>query len=122
MENIHDLDQDQIYNLKDMLTSWNIDDIRIALTLLNNANFENPEITQQVNYLMNECPGLRFAVFSNIEGGHRVRFHYEDKRQDKGREQLLYVDDESTSESLNYSPYPYPLNKMKINNGRETNY
>jgi hypothetical protein len=113
MENIHDLDQDQLYNLKNMLTSWNVDDIRIALTLLNNANFENSNITKQVNYLMNECPGLRFAVFSNIEGGHRVRFHFEDKRQNMSREQSLYVDDESTSESLNYSPYPHPLDKLK---------
>ena len=120
MENIHDLDQDQIYNLKDMLTSWDVDNIRIALTLLNNANFENPSITQQVNYLMNECPGLRFAVFSNIDGGHRVRFHYEEKRLDKTREQNLYVDDES--ETMSYTPLPYPWDKMKINNGRETNY
>jgi hypothetical protein len=120
MENIHDLDQDQLYNLKNMLTSWNVDDIRIALTLLNNANFENSNITQQVNYLMNECPGLRFAVFSNIEGGHRVRFHFEDKRQNMSREQSLYVDDES--ETMSYTPLPYPWDKMKINNGRETNY
>ena len=120
MENIHDLDQDQLYNLKDMLTSWNVDDIRMALTLLNNANFENPTITQQVNYLMNECPGLRFAVVSNIEGGHRVRFHYEEKKLDKTREQNLYVDDES--ETMSYTPLPYPWDKMKINNGRETNY
>jgi hypothetical protein len=120
MENIHDLDQDQIYNLKDMLTSWDVDNIRIALTLLNNANFENPSITQQINYLMNECPGLRFAVYSNVEGGQRVRFHYDEKRLDKTREYNLYVDDELTS--MNYNPLPYPYDKMKINNGRETNY
>ena len=120
MENIHDLDQDQIHNLKNMLTSWDVDNIRIALTLLNNANFENPAITQQINYLMNECPGLRFAVFSNIEGGQRVRSHYEEKRADKTREHNLYVDDELTS--MNYTPIAYPWDKMKINNGRETNY
>ena len=111
MENIHDLDQDQIHNLKDMLTSWNVDDIRMALTLLNNANFENPDIAQQVNYLMNECPGLRFAMFSNIEGGQRVRFHYEEKRLDKTREQNLYVDDDS--DIMSYNPLPYPWDKMK---------
>ena len=120
MENIHDLDQDQIHNLKDMLTSWNVDDIRMALTLLNNANFENPDITQQVNYLMNECPGLRFAMYSNIEGSQRVRFHYDGKRADKTREYNLYVDDELTS--MNYNPIPYPWDKIKINNGGETNY
>jgi len=119
MENIHDLDQNQLYNLKDMLTSWNVDDIRIALTLLNNANFENPSITQQVNYLMNKCPGLKFAVFSNIDGGHRVRFHYEEKRLDKTREQNLYVDDES--ETMSYTPLPYPWDKMKINCGNKLN-
>jgi hypothetical protein len=120
MENIHDLDQDQIHNLKDMLTSWNVDDIRIALTLLNNANFENPSITQQINYLMNECPGLRFSMFSNIKGDQRVRFHYEEKRLDKTREQNLYVDDES--DIMSYNPLPYPWDKIKINNGGETNY
>ena len=113
MENIHDLDQDQIHNLKNMLTSWNVDDIRIALALLNNANFENPSITQQINYLMNECPGLRFAMFSNIDGGQRVRFHYEEKRLDRTRtrERNLYVDDES--ETMSYTPLPYPWDKMK---------
>jgi hypothetical protein len=120
MENIHDLDQDQIYNLKDMLTSWDVDNIRIALTLLNNANFENPSITQQVNYLMNECPGLRFSMFSNIKGDQRVRFHYEEKRLDKTREQNLYVDDDS--DIMSYNPLPYPWDKIKINNGGETNY
>jgi hypothetical protein len=24
--------------------------------------------------------------------------------------------------SMNYNPIPYPYDKMKINNGRETNY
>jgi hypothetical protein len=120
MENIHDLDQDQLYNLKDMLASRNVDDIRIALTLLNNANFENPSITQQVNYLMNECPGLRFSMFSNIKGDQRVRFHYEEKRLDKTREQNLYVDDDS--DIMSYNPLPYPWDKIKINNGGETNY
>jgi len=121
MENIHDLDQDQIYNLKNMLTSWDVDNIRIALTLLNNANFQNPAIAQQVGYLMSACPGLRFAVFRNsIDGSDRIRFHYEEKRLDKTREQNLYVDDELTS--MNYNPIPYPWDKIKINNGGETNY
>jgi hypothetical protein len=69
---------------------------------------------------MNECPGLRFSMFSNIKGDQRVRFHYEEKRLDKTREQNLYVDDDS--DIMSYNPLPYPWDKIKINNGGETNY
>ena len=118
MENIHDLDSDQIENIKNMLNSWDVDNIRMALTLLNNANFNNSEISNQINYLMSKCSGLRFAVFSNIhDEGMRVRFHFEDKNIDTPsfREKSLYVDDETSSESVSWVPAPYPWNEIKIN-------
>jgi len=117
MENIHDLDSDQIENIKNMLNSWDVDNIRMALILLNNANFNNPTISQQVNYLMSKCSGLRFAVFSNIhDEGMRVRFHFEDKNIDAPsfREKSLYVDDESSSESVNYVPLAHPWGNVKL--------
>ena len=117
MENIHDLDRDQIENIKNMLNSWDVDNIRIALTLLNNANFNNSDISQQINYLMSNCSGLRFAVYSNIhDGSFRIRFHFEDKTIDAPsfREKSLYVDDETTSESVSYVPAPIDYNNIKI--------
>ena len=117
MENIHDLDDDQIISIKNMLNSWEVDNIRIALTLLNNANFNNPDISPQINHLMSECPGLRFAVYSNIhDAGFRIRFHFEDKRLDPSsfQERSLFVDDETTSESVSYIPVPIDYNNIKM--------
>ena len=56
MENIHTIDSDIIETLVNMFNSDDEDNIRLGLTILNNADFNDDKIMKYVNLLLE--PGL----------------------------------------------------------------
>lgn len=109
MENIHVLDNDTIESLKNMLNSTDNSSVKMALTILNNADFTDSKIIECVNELNNECTGLHFALFQNKKGNIRARFHYIYFYLNRP----FMIDDDSTLDNDEWEPYePYSdLNK-----------
>ena len=102
MENIHTLDSETVESLINMINSDNNDNVRVALTILNNADFTDSKIVEAVNELQNECTGLHFALFQNKKGDIRARFNYVyfyDNRP-------IIIDDESSFDD-DHEWFPY---------------
>ena len=115
MENIHELDEEQVINIKNMLNSWDTNNIKLALNILNNANFKTKEVVNIINYLTTECDGLKFAVLQNVPDDNlRLRFHFQGGRATANGREELFIDDETTSETYEFKPFPYPDHKIII--------
>jgi hypothetical protein len=109
MENIHDLDQETISSLIDMFNSEDIDNIRMGLAILNNADFTDINIAEFVNQLNNKCWGLHFALFMNNKNEIRARFTYIIVTSNiMVSEKYIIVEDSSDFDSGEWFPYdPY---------------
>jgi len=110
MENIHKIDSETIESLINMFNSGDSDNIRLGLSILNNADFNDNEIVGYVNELYNECSGLFFALFKNKKGDIRARFAYMGQKDNR---QTYIIDDQSTLDNDEWTPYEphYDLNK-----------
>lgn len=103
MENIHTLDSETVKSLIDMLNSNDPENIRLGLSILNNADFTSNKIVEYVNELNNECSGLFFALFQNKKGDIRARFAYIGHSNDK---KTYMIDDQSTlDDNEGWIPY-----------------
>lgn len=102
MENIHVLDNEIIESLINMFNSDDEDSIRMALTILNNADFTDSKIVEFVNEMNNECTGLHFALFQNKKGDIRARFAYVWFMNNK---KMYMIDDESTLDNDEWLPF-----------------
>ena len=103
MENIHILDTENVESLINMFNSEEEDNIRIALSILNNADFTDKNIPELVGKLTNECNGLYFALFQNKNGDIRTRFHYVLVMSNANRYNL--IDDDSSLDDDGWFPY-----------------
>ena len=54
MENIHELDENMVESLMNMFNSEDEESIKMGLTILNNADFENPKIVEYINEIHNK--------------------------------------------------------------------
>jgi hypothetical protein len=102
MENIHKLDSETVESLINMLNSSDSENIRLGLSILNNADFNDNKIVEIVNELYNECSGLFFALFKNKKGDIRARFAYIGHNNSK---QTYIIDDQSTLDNDEWEPY-----------------
>jgi hypothetical protein len=102
MENIHELDSETVESLINMLNSNDPENIRMGLTILNNADFNNNKIVETVNELYDECPGLFFALFKNKKGDVRARFAWIGHDNYK---KTYMIDDQSTLDNDEWIPY-----------------
>ena len=102
MENIHVLDNETIESLINMFNSNDEDSIRMALTILNNADLTDSKVVEFVNELNNECTGLHFALFKNKKEIIRARFAYVWFRDNK---KIYMIDDESTLDNDEWLPF-----------------
>lgn len=92
--NIHTLDREQANTLKGMFESRSMEDIKLALSILNNIDFSDYQTSSMVSSLIAEVVYLRFDYWVNktIPKGNetqRLFFWYDDGR--------LYVDDFKTT-------------------------
>jgi hypothetical protein len=108
MENIHDLDQETISSLINMFNSEDIDNIRMGLTILNNANFTQEEAYKWINLINYDCTGLHFALFQNKQGFIRARFNYIFYINNK----VQIIDDDSTLDNNEWTPYEPHYNDL----------
>jgi hypothetical protein len=114
MENIHTIDSETVESLINMLNSNDSANIRLGLSILNNADFDDNKIVEYVNELYNECSGLFFAIFKNKKGDIRPRFAYIGHKDNK---QSYMIDDQSTLDEGEWEPYEiHSINNMGIIN------
>ena len=102
MENIHLLDSETIESLINMFNSNDPANIRLGLSILNNADFNDDKIVEYVNGLYNECSGLHFALFQNKKGNIRARFAWIGHNDIK---KTYMIDDQSTLDNDEWKPY-----------------
>jgi len=102
MENIHIIDSETVESLIDMFNSSDSANIRLGLSILNNADFNDNKIIEHVNELYNECSGLFFALFKNKKGDIRARFAWVGHKDNK---QAYMIDDQSTLDNEEWVPY-----------------
>ena len=106
MENIHVLDNDTVELLINMFNSEDEDNIRMGLTILNNADFTDVNIAEFVNQLNNKCWGLHFALFMNNKNEIRARFTYIIVTSNiMISEKYIIVEDSSDFDSGEWFPY-----------------
>jgi hypothetical protein len=101
MENIHTLDSETVESLINMFNSDDSTNVRLGLSILNNADFNNNSIVEFINELTNECTGLHFALFKNKKGDIRVRFHYVYFYLNRP----IIIDDDSSLDDGEWEPY-----------------
>ena len=106
MTNTHILDNEIIDSLIDMFNSKEEGNIKIALTILNNADFREEEIVVFVDELNNKCSGLNFALFINNEKEIRARFCYLFSIDGK----VYFVNDNTTLDEEGWVPFDIDLN------------
>ena len=101
MENIHTIDSDIIETLVNMFNSDDEDNIRLGLTILNNADFNDNKIMKYINELYHKCSGLFFSLFQNKKGDSCARFCYitYDKKTNEVDESILDEDEWEPSEA-----------------------
>lgn len=102
MENIHKLDSETVESLSNMFNSGDDENIRIALTILNNIDFSDNNIAEFINELYYNCSGLFFALFQNKKGNIRARFTYINVGSNK---RTYMIDDESSIDDNEWIPY-----------------
>jgi hypothetical protein len=105
MENIHLLDNNTVESLIDMFNSEDVDNIRMGLVILNNADFNDMNITEFVNQLNNKCWGLHFALFINNKDEIRTRFTYTIVTDNIISEKYKIIEDNSDFEDGKWFPY-----------------
>ena len=107
MENIHEIDSNTVETLINMFNSDDETSVKMGLTILNNANFNDPKIVEYVNELNTKCYDLHFALFQNKKGDIRARFAYITHVQLRrvGGRQMVMIDDDSTLDNDEWFPY-----------------
>ena len=122
MENIHTLDSETVESLTNMFNSCDEENIRMALTILNNADFNDNKVVEFVNELNNECTGLHFALFQNKKGDIRARFSYiivSPNKNLRTTERYKLIDDDSSFDNnegwIPYEPYNDLSQNFKFN-------
>ena len=73
MKNIHLLDKEQANTIHGMIYSESIDDIRLALSIINNADFTDYQTSCVISSLISELYYLRF----DYDLSNRIFFWYD---------------------------------------------
>ncbi len=108
MENIHKLDDEMLESLVNMFNSKDTETIKMALAIINNADFNDSKIVEYISKLQNYCSGLSFTLFKNKKGNIRAWFRY---ILFKERNMFMVNDDSSfDTEWILYEP-PNDLSK-----------
>ena len=104
MENIHKLDNDMVESLKNMLNADSNDSVKIALSILNNVDYNDSKSVEYIHNVLNYCSGLHFALFQNKKGDIRTRFNYVYFNSYSHRPSII-DDDSSLDDDHEWTPY-----------------
>ena len=96
MENCHKLDEEMAMNILNMFNSRDIENIRLALEIINNIDIHDSKtIDLVINNILHKSYGLRFSIFLDENQDKKIVFHYDDG--------MIFVNDTETI--LTWNPW-----------------
>jgi hypothetical protein len=77
MENIHTLDNEIVNSLINMFNSKDQNNIKLGLEILNNVNFNDEEVVNNITKIIDNCSNLYFNWFKHKENEDiYIEFYY----------------------------------------------